>query len=181
MKIKILYPREDLEILAQVKKTGLNARLIRGGIAIERDFYPGEEYSLPEILLGKELRAVCCAEESGTGLSNTGHAKIICSDDGSALSPVYVPSRPRMGTPQAFFEIAKGIKVKINRWHSDVTVTIISFAVSVVDCKVKYEETELWEGAPKELPDCLSQFEAAIKAGMKKASDYHCSCAHYIR
>ncbi len=180
MKIKIIHGKEDLQILAELKKAGIPARLVKGGICIEKEFSRGEEYILPT-LIQENIRAVCIPEERGEGLSNTGRATIICGNNGEALQPVFVPSRPFAGTAAAYFELQSGTMIEISRWHSEITVTITQFEVKILDGKVKYEETEIWSGTPEELPNCLSQYEPAVKAGIEKAECYHCRCAHYIR
>lgn len=80
----------------------------------------------------------------------------------------------------AYFSVP-GSVVTVELWrHRETNVSIHKHEVKREGDEVWLESTKLWSGYPDELPNLFSAYEAAVKAVVRKARDYHCRTAYYV-
>jgi len=124
--------------------------------------------------------------ESGGGLSNTGHAVIITSYNGSAKKPIYIKKKGHLSCGEhALFIVHPGDHVVIAARRRDeyhITVYQIEEINESAVCNLLYIFDREWvdckEGTSS--PDCPAEFEAAVTAAKEKMQCYHCRAPHFI-
>ena len=123
--------------------------------------------------------------ECGGGMSNTGDADIVCSADGSAKKPYYIPTSGQLSNSiHAFFHAEIGdiiVRASHHRGDFNITVSEIVDLQQVGEKQWQAEVLQLCEFSQNswdiEPDEC---FKAAIDAAERKAMRYHCREPFFI-
>lgn len=157
-----------------------------------------------EIILDRFKTGLLCAREEGGGMTNTGHAYVVCDSKGGKCVPLYVPKKGQLANGvHAYIPINIGCYIieashhrgdfTINVWRveklhehlmpaDEVPEGIPSHASSITYVTVAWaslwEEFSFdkgeWDNDPHEF------LHNAIHAAMDKAQCYHCAEPHYV-
>lgn len=128
-------------------------------------------------------------EERGVGLSNTGHATIVCGLDGQPL--VSVGGLPKCGAAHARFFVHVALVVKYSQ-HRGQGSGLIYFVGIDRDARHRLGvvKKKLWEFNDENSEEFVACTRdggtmtieppiAAVAAAKRKARDYHCRSAYY--
>jgi len=125
--------------------------------------------------------------ESGGGMSNTGHADIICDATGNKKVPIFIRTGGELAIGKhALFVVNPGdVIVKLRRHHRDYTIEIYRVVsickeedgrvVGEVECVAKYDCGE-WDNF-----DVPLLYSCAVEAAKQKSHIYHCRYPVYYR
>jgi hypothetical protein len=126
-------------------------------------------------------------EETGGGLTNTGHATIICGLQGEPL--VGFGGQSRCGAVHAMFYVHAALVVQYSQHRGEGSGTVELVGIDRT-LNLEIERVPLWrftdseeEGIEILSPERAQAFEfptAAVDAARKKARCYHCRSAFYV-
>lgn len=167
MYIQIKIKGEDRELLNSLLEAGYKARMVKGAIIIDKP------QKMPK-LNGYEHSFLLHATESGGGMTNTGHAEIVCGLNGEKLRPYRIPKGYALDV-HAMFSVPAPIYT-VSADKKSGKIIIVSHEISWLDIINEI----FWEGQIDELPESLSCFENACKAALEKANCYHCREPHFV-
>jgi formyltetrahydrofolate synthetase len=123
--------------------------------------------------------------ENGGGMTNTGHARIICDSEGNRKRPVFVKTGGHLAlNDHALFVVQEGdVVIDIQRHHDDYDISVKQIKrinqdaeghlVAEMEVLAHFSEGE-WDHA-----DIAEKFSDAINAGKDKSRCYHCRSPHY--
>jgi len=121
--------------------------------------------------------------ESGGGMSNTGHSRIVANEDGSKKTPIFVKTGGHLALQDhaLFFVKVGDVVIDVERHHDDVSIWVRRiFVIHPLDnayealLKEEYHFGE--EGWDKTPPEPIL---AAVDAAVEKSYCYHCRTSHY--
>jgi hypothetical protein len=136
--------------------------------------------------------------EEGGGRTNTGETAVICSSEGLPLKPLFVRSKGHLSCAEhALFAVYPQpqedvVKIDASHHNRDFDIAITSLSLS---SEGELRECQLWEARTGEireapvaiaqwirtcLPEKLIEFQAALRAAMEKATNYHCREPYFI-
>lgn len=122
--------------------------------------------------------------ERGGGMTNTGHATIIAGPDGERLKPLLVRRRGHLACGNhALLPISQGCYViHIHYWRkTGFSVTIYRInSISKEEERAEAVLVGLFEGGRWVYGFPAKHLIPAIKAGIEKATCYHCREPHYV-
>ena len=119
--------------------------------------------------------------ENGGGSTNTGRATIICSEDGTRLTPVFIP-RGYSNGDHALFVAYAGKTIVVDACHSRAGEWVTVSQVARIGTNDDQDEIVLqvvgeYENGDGTIPDVFSD---AVEAALNKARCYHCREPHYV-
>lgn len=134
-----------------------------------------------ELTLSK--RGLPCIWEKGGAYSSTGDSFLIADRNGKPKKAIYIRRRGQLACKEhALIPITVGdYTVSADQHYKDFTVSISE--VVEVNVKEEYYNNKVvntfsegeWDNP---LPE---EFEAVVEAAKRKAMDYHCRSAYYIK
>ncbi len=172
---------ENQELADSLNRLGsVKAKLVRGGIIAELPrFADTASYSfrIPDQL--HYARFSIETTECGGGMTNTGHASIICSTIGEKVRPFYIPRGGHLANgDHAFFSMP--MLVEVTGYRNIEGVEIFHFSIfkkSLGSAEIIMRE--IWSGDRESLPRKYNYFTEAVNAAYEKANCYHCRHVHY--
>ncbi len=127
---------------------------------------------------GRSKSGLPTTTENGGGMTNTGHATIVCGADGQKLKPLFIP-RGYSNGDHAIFVIEPGKTHFARAWRSRGGDGAVVEKVISIDGDDNLEVATVgeYENGDGNIP---SNFQDAVDAALKKCRAYHCRSAHYI-
>ena len=131
-----------------------------------------------ELTLSK--KGIPCLWESGGGMTNTGSSQIIADPNGAKKRAIYIKRSGSLACRQhALVPVAKGdVVIKAYHHRGDFEIRVYRLD-NIVDAEAEAVlEYEFSDGEwNKDIPESLKD---AVRAAMKKATDYHCRTPYYV-
>lgn len=167
----------DQKTLQILREKGVEARFAGNSIIVA---LPGG--IIPEALKEMKYKLQILDEEAGEGMSNTGHAHIVCGQHGEPLPAFWSTTWGQAGGPHARFAVCHPfatVDCRLDRNGAKLTISSHQVVVEAGVARVKTET--LWQGEYDEyVPYELEWFDDAAHAARRKAGNYHCREAMYV-
>lgn len=125
------------------------------------------------------IRAII--SESGGGMTNTGEAICISSQNGKKMLP-YKFSSYSLGEHATFFITKTAVACYVNRYHDEVSITL--YLIKVGNDTRNVDVFKMWHTDPIHYIDSIIideyvKFIPLIHATIEKSYCYHCRSPHY--
>lgn len=124
-----------------------------------------------------------CVWEEGGGMTNTGGCIIIANNDGTPPQAIYIKHKGHLACGKhALIPIKESMYI-IDTWHHNQDFTIKISEISSINKDNKTAEIEeIYVFSENEWNIDVPEFlHDAIKAGMKKATCYHCRSPYFCK
>jgi hypothetical protein len=134
------------------------------------------------ITITRSKRGVPCLWEQGGGATNTGHATIICTQDGQKKRPIYIRRSGSLACGKhALIPVQVGdLVIQASHYRRDFDISVYRIA-EITDDEARMEQVDRYsygEWTSGEYPP--ENLMPAIRTGMEKATCYHCREPHYV-
>jgi len=182
MKITAKIQGENLVLVDALRKSGINAKLVKNGVIVELpkaecSSYQKTVFEAPKQLNGATLLIDC--EEHGGGMTNTGSGTVVCGLSGKMLRPYFTPRRGHLACGAHGYFSVPGAVVTVTGYRRDTNVSIQEHRIKKDGELAWIETSDIWSGELEVLPNTYKRYEAAAEAAHRKANCYHCRCVHY--
>jgi len=123
--------------------------------------------------------------EEGGGMSNTGHARIICDSEGQRKKPIYVRTGGHLaiGEHALFIVQEDDVVVDVQRHHDDYDITVKQIRKIKTDAEgrlvAEMEVLAHFDQGEWDHEDIAEKYKDAIASAKEKSRCYHCREPHY--
>lgn len=117
--------------------------------------------------------------EFGGGTTNIGHATIVCGLHGKKLKPKTIFTTGHLSNKiHAEFETQRGHEITSTK---NGAITVIYYQLAFIHDSVSVQTKTIWKGPVTLVPNKYSNLQIAIGSAYKKANEFHCRKAMFVR
>jgi len=175
MELWCIVPNESQKDFQILEKEGLNPSLFKG--YMEGKFptiHGGVIHNMP-ITTHYFIKNW----EYGGGMTNTGKATIVCGMHGEKLKPKKIFTTGHLANKiHAEFETSYGHEITCTKSGD---TSIIYYYLAFIHDSVNIQTQSVWEGPHNSVPNKYKTMKPGIFTAYKKANEYHCRRALYVR